>query len=65
MNAEGTAPEGFYSSMSLSDNMAPVSKKTLQTEHPARARHEGIAFSLIQAHVRKGTKTWDITKHQC
>lgn len=34
VNAEGMAPEGFNSGVSLSDNMAPVSEKTLQTEHP-------------------------------
>ncbi|CAO2597440.1 Telomere-associated protein RIF1 [Lemmus lemmus] len=41
MNSEGTAPEGFNSGMSLSDNMTSLSKKTVQTEHPARAELEG------------------------
>ncbi|XP_026634180.1 telomere-associated protein RIF1 [Microtus ochrogaster] len=41
MNAEGKAPEGFNSGMSLSDNMTPLSKRTVQTEHPARAELEG------------------------
>lgn len=63
VNAEGTAPEGINSGMSLSDNMVPVSEKMLLTEHPAGAQHEGESIQSASGScedVNKGMEYYQV-----